>query len=71
MRVIALAVVLTLSLLAALPAIEAQSKAPVRIGFLPLGSPSNPYDRGLVDAFRQGLREVGVVENRDVVLDVE
>ena len=71
MRLIAVAVVLTLSLLAALPAIEAQPKAPVRIGFLPLGSPSNSYDRGLVDAFRQGLREVGVVEDRDVVLDVE
>ena len=71
MRLIALAAVLILSLLAALPAIEAQPKAPVRIGLLPLGSPSNTYDRVLVDAFRQGLREVGVVENRDVVLDVE
>jgi ABC transporter substrate binding protein len=37
-----------------------------RIGFLPV----NPYDRSLVDAFRQGLREVGVIENRDVVLDI-
>jgi putative tryptophan/tyrosine transport system substrate-binding protein len=41
-----------------------------RIGFLPVGTPSNPYDRSLVDAFRQGLREVGVIENRDVVLDI-
>ena len=58
-------------LLAALFAAEAQPRAaPVRIGFLPLGSPSNAYDRSLVDAFRQGLREVGVVEGRDVVLDV-
>jgi putative tryptophan/tyrosine transport system substrate-binding protein len=47
-----------------------QAETPVRIGFLPLGSPSNTYDRSLVEAFRQGLREVGVVENRHVVLDV-
>jgi putative ABC transport system substrate-binding protein len=46
-----------------------QSENPVRIGFLPIGSPSNTYDRSLVEAFRQGLREVGVVENRHVVLD--
>ena len=35
-----------------------------------MGTPSNTYDRSLVDAFRQGLREVGVIENRDVVLDI-
>src|SRR5438093_3822342 len=46
-----------------------QAENPVRIGFLPIGSPSNSYDRSLVEAFRQGLREVGVVENRHVVLD--
>ncbi len=70
MCVIALAIALTLGLLAGSLAIEAQPKAPVRIGFLPLGSPSNAYDRSLVEAFRQGLSEVGVVENRDVVLDI-
>ncbi len=43
---------------------------PVRIGFLPLGSSTNTYDRSLVDAFRQGLREAGLVENQHVVLDV-
>ena len=47
-----------------------QAENPVRIGFLPIGSPSNTYDRSLVEAFRQGLREVGVVENRHVVLDI-
>src|SRR5436309_3415087 len=47
-----------------------QAKRPVRIGFLFFGSPSNAYDRSLVDAFRQGLRQVGLVENRDIVLDV-
>jgi putative ABC transport system substrate-binding protein len=47
-----------------------QAKKPIRIGFLPLGSPSNAYDRSLVEGFRQGLRQAGLVENRDVVLDV-
>ena len=58
--------------LAAMPlAAEAQqANSPVRIGFLPIGSPSNTYDRSLVEAFRQGLREVGVIENRHVVLDI-
>jgi ABC-type uncharacterized transport system substrate-binding protein len=47
-----------------------QFKKPVRIGFLPIGSPGNTYDKSLVDAFRQGLRQVGLIENRDVVLDI-
>jgi putative tryptophan/tyrosine transport system substrate-binding protein len=47
-----------------------QAKQPVRIGFLPPGSPSNAYDRSLVEAFRQGLRQAGLVENREIVLDV-
>ena len=37
---------------------------------MPLGSSSSPYDQSLVDAFRQGLREAGVVGQRDVVPDV-
>jgi putative tryptophan/tyrosine transport system substrate-binding protein len=41
-----------------------QGKSPVRLGFLPLGSPSNAYDRSLVEAFQQGLRGVGPIENR-------
>jgi putative ABC transport system substrate-binding protein len=47
-----------------------QPQNPVRIGFLPVGSPSNSYDQSLVEAFRLGLRDLGVVENRHVVLDV-
>jgi putative tryptophan/tyrosine transport system substrate-binding protein len=43
---------------------------PARIGFLPLGSPSNAYDQSLVEAFRQGLREAGLVENKQILLDV-
>ena len=47
-----------------------QAKNAFRIGFLPIGSPSNPYDRSLVEAFQEGLRDAGLVENRDVVLDL-
>jgi putative ABC transport system substrate-binding protein len=64
-------VALLACLLAPALAVEAQpASSPVRIGMLPLGSPSNPYDRSLVEAFRQGLREAGLIENRHVVLDV-
>jgi hypothetical protein len=45
-------------------------RTPLRAGFLPLGSPENGYDRSLVELFRQGLRDVGVVEDRDIVLDI-
>jgi putative ABC transport system substrate-binding protein len=58
--------------LAAWPAVvrAEQAKEPVRIGVLPLGSQSNAYDMSLVEALRSGLRQVGLIENRDVVLDV-
>jgi putative tryptophan/tyrosine transport system substrate-binding protein len=47
-----------------------QQKGPIRLGFLPVGSPDNAYDRSLVEAFQQGLRQVGLVENQNIVLDV-
>ena len=47
-----------------------QARKPARIGFLPLGSPSNADDVLNVEAFRQGLREVGLIESRDVVLEI-
>ena len=51
---------------------RARNKVKVHFGFefVPLGSPSNAYDRSLVEAFQQGLRQVGLIENRDIVLDV-
>jgi putative tryptophan/tyrosine transport system substrate-binding protein len=51
-------------------AARAQDTKPVRLGFLPLGSPDNKYDQSLVEAFRQGCRQIGLVEGRDIVLDV-
>jgi putative ABC transport system substrate-binding protein len=46
------------------------AKKPVRVGFVPLGSASNTYDQSLLAAFRRGLRRVGLMEDRDVILDV-
>jgi len=47
-----------------------QFRSPVRIGFLPLGSQTNAYDQSLVEAFRRGLRQIGLVEDRDITLSV-
>jgi ABC-type uncharacterized transport system substrate-binding protein len=47
-----------------------QRKSPARLALLPIGSPSNAYDRSLVEAFQQGLRRVGLIENENIVLDV-
>jgi putative ABC transport system substrate-binding protein len=44
-------------------------QAPLRAGFMPVGSPTNRYTQSLIESFRQGLRDVGVVEGRDIVLD--
>jgi len=49
---------------------RAQAKGPVRIGMLPFGAPSNAYDKSLVEAFRSGLRQAGLIEDRDIVLDI-
>jgi putative ABC transport system substrate-binding protein len=46
-----------------------QTESLARIGMLPIGLPSNTYDKSLVESFRQGLRDVGIVE-RDVMLDI-
>jgi len=47
-----------------------QQKSPIRLGFVPIGSPENSYDLSLVEAFRQGLRQVGLIENQNIVLDI-
>jgi putative ABC transport system substrate-binding protein len=49
---------------------QQQPKTAARLGMLPIGLPSNTYDKSLVESFRQGLRDVGIVENRDVILDI-
>jgi hypothetical protein len=47
-----------------------QAKGPTRIGLLPFGSPPNAYDKSLVDAFRSGLRQAGLIEDHDIVVDI-
>jgi len=66
MRLIGLAVVLTVSLVLAPLAVEAQQAAKVpRIGILRSGSPPDPF----VEALRQGLRELGYAEGRNITLE--
>ena len=65
------ALVLLVSLVGATLCAEAQhANVVARIGLLPFGSPSNEYDRSLVEAFRLGLHEIGIIENRDIALVV-
>jgi putative ABC transport system substrate-binding protein len=43
---------------------------PTGVGFLPLGAPSNSSDLSLVEAFRKGISDGGLMEGQDVILDV-
>ena len=47
-----------------------QANNPFRIGYVPLGLPSNATDQSYVEAFRKGLLDVGLIENRDVTIDI-
>jgi len=67
MRLIGLAVVLVVSLILAPLALEAQQAAGIaRIGYLGTNLAANPH---LPEAFRQGLRDHGYVEGRNVVIE--
>jgi putative ABC transport system substrate-binding protein len=64
-----LTVILSLALLAAPLATEAQSPAKVpRIGILLAGSPG-ANTQSVVEAFRQGLRGLGYVEDRNIIIE--
>jgi putative ABC transport system substrate-binding protein len=69
MRLIGLAVVLTVSLTLASLAGEAQhtGQRPSRIGYLAANLPTGPH---LLKAFRQGLRDLGYVEGRNFVIEI-
>jgi putative ABC transport system substrate-binding protein len=69
MKTLALATILALGLLAAPLAAEAQQASKIaRIGYLEFGSaaPGTP----LLEAFRQGLRELGWVEGQNIAIEV-
>ena len=67
MRRIGLAVVLAVNLALAPFAVEAQQAA--KIGYLSIGSASDPRRIALLNAFRRGLHDLGYVEGRDVVIE--
>src|SRR3989338_10185725 len=57
---------LTIALTSIAPSIQAQQSGKVpRIGFLRIGSPPDPY----VEAFRQGLRDLGYVEGQTITIE--
>ena len=47
-----------------------QPQTPARVGLIPMGSPSNRHDLSNVEALRNGLVENGLVEGRNVTLDI-
>jgi hypothetical protein len=47
-----------------------QANNPFRIGFVPLGLPTSATDQSFAEAFRKGLRDVGLIENRDITIDI-
>jgi len=67
MRLIGLAVILAVSLALAPLAAEGQEPAKVaRIGYLAAAMAANPH---FPEAFRQGLRDLGYVESRNIVIE--
>src|SRR5436309_3719709 len=66
MRLIGLTIILAVGLiLAPVAAVAQQARKVYRIGYLT----SFPIDDSYAQSFRQGLRELGYVEGRDVVIE--
>ena len=66
----ALPIILTIGLLAAPLAADAQPAGKVpRIGFLGSTSASDPRIGPMFEAFRQGLRDLGYIEGRTIVIE--
>ena len=67
---IGLILILALGVLVVPLAAVAQPSAKVpRIGWLSLAAPSAPTSLYLLDAFRQGLRELGWVEGQNIAIE--
>ena len=61
-------VLLLLSALLGMAAAQPPKKVP-RVGYLNPGSASNPPSQRRLDAFRQGLRELGYDEGRNIAIE--
>ncbi len=57
------------SIVAAPFAVEAQAPKEPRVGYLSIGSASDPRRVALSDSFRQGLRDLGYIENRNISVE--
>jgi ABC-type uncharacterized transport system substrate-binding protein len=72
MRRIGLAIVLTLALLALGAPLATEAQAPPkepRVGYLSIGSASDPRRVAIYEAFRQSLRDRGYIENRNISIE--
>jgi putative ABC transport system substrate-binding protein len=72
MRRIGLAIVLTLALLAVGLPLATEAQAPPkepRVGYLSIGSASDPRRVAIYEAFRQSLRDRGYIENRNISIE--
>lgn len=52
------------------PFVARAQKAPIRIGFLASGEAGSAYSALLVDAIKRGLRDNGLIEGRDYILEL-
>ena len=69
MRLIGLAVILAVSIFVGPLAAEAQAGEVARVGYINPGYPSDPIRLRRFEAFRQGLRELGYVEGRNIAIE--
>jgi putative ABC transport system substrate-binding protein len=67
-RLATAAIALLLSALLGKAVAQPQEKVP-RVGYLNPGSPSDPLSQRRLEAFRQGLRDLGYVEGRNIVIE--
>src|ERR1700674_122347 len=51
------------------PLVARAQKAPIRIGFLASGAATSANSAVQIDAIKQGLRDNGLIEGRDYVLE--